>query len=656
MSANRGYLNCPPRENAQTIWRAALSRLGYFTDPPAETVAVENALGRVTASSVYARRSVPHYNGAAMDGIAVRSADTAGARETAPVRLTVLPPGGPFAAGGCFMVDTGDLMPAGTDAVIMIEDVFRSGATAEITAAAAPWQHVRIIGEDIVANDMVMPEHQAIGPVDIAALMACGLDTVEVVRKPVVAIIPTGDELVSTSENLGPGAILDVNSHMLAAAVSGWGGVPRRLPIVRDNRRDIRDAVSTALSHADMVVINAGTSAGSEDYTAQVLAELGEVLIHGVAIKPGKPVILAVCNDKPVIGLPGYPVSAMLTADLFVRDILLARQKLPPGAPPKVAAVMAKQVASALGVEEYVRVAVGRVRDRLVAAPLGRGAGVISSLTKAQGLVGIGPACQGLSAGATVEITCLRSQPPADNILAIGSHDLSLDLMGVFLRRRLGHVNLYCANVGSMGGLQAIRNNEAHIAGIHLLDEKTGAYNLPFVEKYLTGDCWQLVRLARRQQGLIVPAGNPKGITGLSDVAGSGAVFVNRQRGSGTRVLLDWQLRQLGIGSKEIEGYDKEVGTHMAVAATVAAGAAEAGLGIYAAARALGLDFIPIAEEQYDLLLNLSCHEQVLPALMEVLRSPQFRREVEALGGYDLREAGDVIATAPRPAAREGVS
>jgi putative molybdopterin biosynthesis protein len=640
----RGYLDCRQREEVQQLWRRKLTDCGYFADLPAETVAVDAALGRVTARTHYARQSVPHYNGAAMDGIAVRAQDTATAKETSPLRLTLLPAGAPFTAGGCYSVDTGDPLPGGTNAVIMIEDVQPRDSGAEIIAAAVPWQHVRIIGEDIVVHEMVVPEHQVISPVDIAALLAAGLEEVEVVKKPAVAIIPTGDEIVATVADLKAGTILDVNSHMLAAAVASWGGQPQSRPIVADDFPAIRRAVLDALAANDMVIINAGTSAGREDFTAKVLGDLGEVVAHGVAIKPGKPVVLAVCQGKPVIGLPGYPVSAYLTAELFVRDCLLARQQLPPATPPTTKATLARQVASTVGVEEYVRVSLGTLGGKVVATPLGRGAGVISSLTKAQGIVVIDRTSPGLSAGAVVDATLLSGSRPENNLLAIGSHDLALDILGVHLRRRLEGASLSCANVGSMGGIQAIRSGEAHIAGIHLLDEATGEYNLSFVRRYLPAGDWRLVRLARRQQGLILPAGNPKKITGLADLAKPGITFVNRQRGSGTRALLDWELAKTGIVPATINGYEKEVATHMAVAATVAYGVADAGLGIAAAARALDLAFLPVADEQYDLILNFAAADERLAVILEILGDGEFRREVEALGGYDLSEAGRIIA------------
>ncbi|CVK20392.1 molybdopterin biosynthesis protein [Sporomusa sphaeroides] len=641
MRTGKAYLECLPREKSWELWQNTLMSAGYFTDLPTETLPVEQALGRVTAGCTYAKQSVPHYNGSAMDGIAVRAQDTFGATETTPMRLKLLKSHEPFVPGGCYIIDTGDLMPAETNSVIMIEDVHIENASAEIIAAAAPWQHVRIIGEDIVANEMVLPEHQVIRPADIAALLSAGLETVEVVAKPKVTVIPTGTELVARSHDLKPGAILDVNSHMLCAAVTQWGGDAIRHEIVPDNYEQIKQAVIASLATSDMVITNAGTSAGTEDFTSRIFAELGEVLVHGVAIKPGKPVILAFCQGKPVIGLPGYPVSAMLTAELFVKDVLYERQRLPIPAAQQVPAVLARQLSSHVGVEEFVRVSVGTIQGKTVAAPLSRGAGIISSLIKAQGVLVVSERSTGLPAGAMVQINMLNRQQ-SETVLAVGSHDLALDILGVFLNRRSGKL-LSAANVGSMGGIMAVRNNEAHIAGIHMLDDKTGEYNIPFVNKYLTKGNWQLVRLARREQGLMVLPGNPKNIKTLEELGREDITYVNRQRGSGTRMLLDHLVPRTGLRVEHITGYEKEVSTHMAVAATITAGAADTGLGIRAAATALGLEFIPISHECYDILLNFPPGDITAETIITILQTPAFRQEVERLGGYDLAEAGTVL-------------
>jgi putative molybdopterin biosynthesis protein len=637
------YLNCLSREAAERLWFNRLTEMDFFRHIPAELVDVAEAGGRVSARCEYAKQSVPHYNSAAMDGIAVYAHDSFGATETCPKRLRILPHGYPFKPGGCYIVDTGDPLPEGTNAVIMREDIYITDNQAEITAAAAPWQHVRIIGEDIVAKELVLPEHRLIAPVDIAALMAAGLTTVDVLVRPRVTVIPTGTELVARQQDLLPGKILDVNSHMLCAAVKEWGGIAIHHPIVPDDYELLKEALQASLASSDIVITNAGTSAGTEDFTASALAELGEVLVHGVAIKPGKPVILAICQGKPVIGLPGYPVSAMLTAELFVKPVIRARQKLPSLPEQRIKAVLSKQTYSQIGTEEYIRVSLGRIHGKTIAAPLGRGAGVMTSLVKADGVVSINAVTDGLPAGAQAEVRLLRTEVSDQALLAIGSHDLALDILAVHLKRRFD-MKLSCANVGSMGGVTAIRNQEAHIAGIHLLDPKTGDYNISYVRRYLKSGPWCLVTLAYREQGLMVAAGNPKTIRSLADLTREDIVFVNRQRGSGTRMLLDYELDRNGWCFEQIQGYDKEVGTHMAVGASIAAGAADAGLGVRAAAQALGLEFIPVGRERYDLLMAFSADDEITRQIIEIVSSSEFRSEVEALGGYDLTDAGLIRA------------
>lgn len=640
---NKAYLSCMPRETAQIRWLDTLSRIGYFINLPQESLPSGEALGRIAAGNLQAFRSVPHYNSAAMDGIALLAADSFGAGDRTPKRLTLLAPGQPFVAGGCYVVNTGNWLPAGTDAVIMVEHVHFRDGTAEIMAPATPWQHVRIIGEDIVQHEIVVPELEEITPAAVGALLAAGLDRIPVVARPVVHIIPTGSELVATQQELEPGKILDVNSHMLAAAVTQNSGRAVRRSIVPDDYEAIREAVAGSLAGSSaMVLVSAGTSAGTEDYTYKVLAELGDVLVHGVATKPGKPVVLAVCQGKPVIGITGYPVSAMLVFDLFVKPVLLRRGKRMENPPCTVKANLARQLPSEVGVEEYLRVSLGTVQGRRIVVPLSRGAGLISSLTRAHGFLKVEQGSAGLPAGEAVDVVLLNNRlARQESLLAIGSHDLALDVLGVYLRRK-GNVSLSCANVGSMGGVMAIRNGEAQLAGVHILDEKTGKYNT-VVGKYLTGKRWQLLHLAMREQGLMVKRGNPKRITAVSQLAQPEIIMVNRQRGAGTRMLLDFELKKCALDSSRISGYEKEVGTHMAVAATIVAGAADVGLGIRAAAKIMDLDFIPIAQEQYDLIVALE-EQKIVAMLIDILQSGPFRREVEAMGGYDLGLAGTIMA------------
>ncbi|MBP2017093.1 putative molybdopterin biosynthesis protein [Symbiobacterium terraclitae] len=638
MSKRQIYLESLPHDVALERLLTALDQAGW--GPQREVVPTDKALGRITAAPVRARISAPHYNASAVDGIAVKASDTFGATETSPLTLTI--------GEQAHWVDTGDPLPPGCDAVIMVEHVnllddgHHSGARCEILAPVAPWQDVRQIGEDVVATEILLPEGHTIRPQDMGALLAAGILEVPVVRKPVVTFIPTGTEIVEPKADPAPGEIIEFNSRVILSMVSEWGGTPVRGPIVRDDYDLIRRTVREAVAGSDIVIVNAGSSAGSEDYTVHVLKELGQVLAHGVAIRPGKPVMLGLIDGKPFVGLPGYPVSTWLTAELFVKPLVyrFLGQQVPRR--PTVRASLARRVTSPMGVTEYVRVKLGRVGERLVATPISRGAAVISSLVRADGLLVVPSGLEGIGEGSEVEVELLRPLSEIqETVVAIGSHDTSLDLMGSFLRRKSGFY-LSSAHVGSQGGLLALKRGEAHVAGVHLLDEATGDYNTAYVQKYL-GRPALLVLLARREQGFIVPRGNPKNITSFRDLARPDVQYVNRQRGAGTRLLLDYHLKQEGISPAEVQGYRWELFTHLNVAAAVKAGDADAGLGIRSAAQAMDLDFVPVAWEEYELCIPAELEEHPgVQAVLTLLRDPEFLGAVESLGGYDCADSGRI--------------
>jgi putative molybdopterin biosynthesis protein len=634
------YLESTPLNEALSRWVGMLEAEGILAPLPGEYVSVPDSLGRVTAHALIAKNSSPFYHSSAMDGYAVRFSDTFGASERTPKTLKL--------KDQAMYVDTGDPLPEGFNAVIMIEDVQRVGGgdAIEIIAPVTPWEHVRVIGEDIVATELILPENQKIRPVDIGALRACGYAEVSVRRRPRVVVIPTGSELVEPGGRLRKGDIIESNSWILCSIAREWGGDPVRSEIVPDNLSSLKEAIRTATGEGDIVVVNAGASAGSEDFTVDAIRELGEVIMHGVSIRPGKPVILGWIDKKPVIGIPGYPVSAYITFDLFVKPLIYRMQGLEPAEPESLQAKISRQVASPPGQEEFLRVKVGKVGGHLIATPISRGAGVLMSLVRADGFVRVPAMSEGLGAGAPVEVALLRTKEEIEHtVVCIGSHDNTLDILANIFRRRYPRFSISSAHVGSMGGLMAIKRGDAHMAGTHLLDEESGEYNIPFIRRMLQEKNVSLVNLVHREQGLIVQRGNPRGIQGFQDLTRPDVAFVNRQAGSGTRLLADKCMKEQGISAGEVRGYEREEYTHMAVASAVLSGLADTGLGILASARALNLDFIPVAKERYDLAIPAEFFDTaMMRSLLDVIRhDAEFRETVLSLGGYDVSDMGRVV-------------
>ena len=656
------YLHDIPLSEAKSRLQQALADAGLGEILGTEEIPLdEHAVGRVTAEPVWAKISSPHYHASAMDGFAVRAHETDGALTTAPLTLLY--------HKQTSYVDTGDPLPEWANAVIPIENIEPVDENEEITAeqrkpyairireAVTPWAHVRPMGEDMVATQLVLPAGHTLRPADLGAIAGCGHGTARVARRPKVAIIPTGTELVEIGESVSSGDIIEYNSMVMAAQILGWGGEATRFPIARDVFEEIKNQVVVAARDHDLILLNAGSSAGSEDFSASVVEALGELLVHGVAVRPGHPVILGIINKPlesaetlkvssavPIIGVPGYPVSAALTGEIFVEPLIAQWLGRQPTEPIEIEATLTRKMVSPAGDDDYVRVAVGKVGERTLAAPLSRGSGVITSLVRADGIVVVPSGSQGMPAGERVKVRLYRSPKEIERtIFAIGSHDIILDVMAQFLAAR--DRRLASANVGSLGGLVALRRGEAHLAGAHLLDPETGEYNLSYIRQYLPGVPVRVMALVGREQGLLVPKGNPKAIKSLGDLTNPEVSIVNRQRGAGTRILLDYHLAQLDLKSADIQGYEHEEFTHLAVAASVASGRADCGLGIAAAAHALDLDFIPLFKERYDLILPKEYSESpLLTPLNSVLEDPAFRTLVGSLPGYDLSPMGELIA------------
>ncbi len=606
-----------------------LSRLDKKNYPGVEKARVTQSLGRVTAFPVYARISSPNFHMAAMDGFAVSAKTTFGAGPDRVQRLRI--------GSEAWPVNTGFPIPQGTNAVIMIEDVsFVDDISFEIEKALAPWQNVRRVGEDFVASEMILPARHIITAYDQGALIAGGVTVVDVVEKPRVVLIPTGSELAQPESTDGSeqvsGKIFEFNTIVLSGLIEAAGGTAARTEIVPDDFEIIKDAIRNAVnSDAHIVVVNAGSSAGSEDFTAAAVRELGEVLVHGVAMMPGKPTILGLIQGKPVIGNPGYPVSAILSFEVFGIPIIEAMQGVPARQRPTMKAVAVRKIPSKLGREEFLRVKLGRVGDRVIAAPLPRGAGSITTLTRADGIIRIPSRSEGINQGSEVTVELLRAPAEIERTLvAIGSHDLILDLLADELIPR--SVYLSSSHVGSMGGLLALKNGNAHLATSHLLDLETGIYNWSYIKRFIPEIPVKLFHCVMREQGFMVPRGNPKGILGFKDLTRDDVKFINRQSGAGTRVLLDYHLAELGIDPGNIDGYEMEEYTHTSVAVAVLSGVADVGMGVLSAANALGLDFVPVATEQYDIVIPEEFVNDVkVQTLLEILRKHNTSERESAL-------------------------
>ena len=628
------YLNNIPLDEAVEKYYSALKQAGmsYKT----ETVPAAESFGRITSKAVYAKMCSPHYNASAMDGVALAAAVTFGASELAPVRLS---------PRDYVVVDTGDSLPENTDCVVMVEDVVEAdNGGILLYSAAVPWQNVRQTGEDICEGDMLMPSFTAITPSLAGALLASGNLAVEVLKCPVVGIIPTGDEIVPPTEHPKSGDIVEFNSVIFLGMLREWGADSKTYAIVPDKLPLIEQAVKTAAGECDMVLVIAGSSAGREDYTAEAIKNTGTLVLHGIAIKPGKPAVLGRLGVVPCVGVPGYSVSAILVMEKIVKgiiDTLLCRK---PAAQELAQAVISKKITSSLKYREFVRARLSYAGGKLTAVALNRGAGVITSFTKAHGIIDIPQNCEGYETGETVQVGLIKDIRALEQMLVItGSHDPLIDeAADILMRIGLGP-EISSSHVGSMGAVMAVKTGQAHMGGIHLLDEATGEYNISYLKKYFPEGGVALIEGVGRVQGLMAAPGNPKGITDFKHIAQPGISYVNRQRGSGTRILCDFLAKKLGINSAEIYGYNREEFTHTSVAALIKTGSADTGLGIYSAAKIYGLDFIPVANEQYDFLCRTEDLEsEGVRKFIEVLQSREFGERLDVLGGYRPDKPGTI--------------
>ncbi len=629
------YLTNTPLDKAVQEYIMLLENAGmkYKT----QQIPVFDACGKITSQAVYAKICAPHYNACAMDGIALKASSTFGATETSPVTLE---------SGVFTYVDTGDPLPKDYDCVVMIEDVVQGdNGSVVLHNSAVPWQHVRQIGEDICVGDMILPSYTQVTPAAMGAMLAGGVMKLNVVKPPIVGIIPTGDEIIQPNENPKEGEIIEFNSTIFSGILNSWGAQTKTYPIVADKKDLIISAVEKAIDECDAVILNAGSSAGREDFSCLAVETVGKVIYHGIAIKPGKPAILGHAGSVPILGVPGYPVSGIIVLEYIFKPIMEHLCKRDLGSDETVTATVGRQMTSSLKYREFVRTRVGfNEKGEYTAVPLSRGAGVVTSFVKADGIIDVPQDCEGYEAGQKVKVNLLRSEKEIKNTLTIvGSHDPLIDEVVDILRIKHNDCFVASSHVGSMGGIMAVKRGEAQLGGVHLLDEQTGDYNIPYIKKYFPNGGVVLVEGVKRIQGIMVQRGNPKNIKYFEDMAWDGLSYVNRQRGSGTRILFDYLCNQKDIDKSKIYGYEREEFTHTGVAAQIAAKTADAGLGIYSAAKTYDLDFIPVCDEEYDFLISKQALEDKnVQRFLQALAGDDLKQRLEKLGGYSTENAGKI--------------
>ena len=614
-----------------------------------EELHLGRCVGRVLAEDVEAAVDVPPFDRASMDGFAVHAEDTFGAEEDRPVSLRVV---GSVGAGEnpkvsvedeeAVEISTGAPIPKGANAVVMVEYTWQKGNSLKVYRPVAPGDNIMAAGSDIMAGELILRKGDFLTPRETGVLSALGVTSATVFRRPYIAVISTGNEVVSPGTSLKYGKIYDINARSISDSIIECGGTPTFLGIVGDEKAAIRSKIEEGLLKSDAVILSGGTSAGVGDLLYRIIDDIGKpgILVHGVSVKPGKPLIIAVVNGKPIFGLPGYPTSALMIFNVFVRPIVREMAGLKAETEKiLVEAETAERIESTQGRYEYLPVNIVRTKSgENMVYPVPGKSGAITTLAEADGFIEVPGDRAFLDEGEKVLVELFSFELKPADLMIIGSHCVGIDLLLSLMREKNGVFKTKVINTGSAGGMAAIRRGEADIAGTHLLDEKTGEYNTPFLERYGITDKAMLVRGYVREQGLVVVKGNPKKIRSLEDLVGKQLSIINRNPGSGTRILLNLLLQEVArkkgtIFDKlvsDIKGYRAEAKSHTAVAVAVLHGKADLGLAIRAVAERYGLDFLPIADEHYDFLIQRNrLTKPAVQALLEILRSDEFKRELK---------------------------
>ncbi len=627
------YLTTIPREKALS---EMLNRVAPITEE--EYLPVYQCKGRILTKPVFARYSNPPFICAAMDGYATLSEKTSAADISNPLSMKK--------DIDVFSVNTGDPLPDNTDSVIPLEEVEDFDTSVIIRKPVYLWQNVRMVGEDIIEGDMLLPTNHSIRSFDIGMLLSAGITHTYVRRKPKLLIIPTGKELIDLYEK--PEALkeqkglIDFNSYTLLRLGEDRGFDVKKSKIVSD-KDELTNIIKASIDSFDVIIINAGASAGKEDYTEAVIRELGILIFHGLSMMPGKPVMGGFIKEKPVFGIPGYPVSAIVCFQSFI-DPLFDRLSLTTTLRKQIICTIPFKVPSKIGIEEIVRINLIEKGGIFYAFPLQRGASIFSSMARADATISIPENIEGYDENSQVPCVLLRDEGELQKrIHVIGSHDLSLDIIRDMLKIRHPSMEFLSTHTGSLSGLFAIKKGISDLCTTHILDEREGVYNIPAIKKYLEHIPCILINIAKRMQGLIVKKGNPKGIKGITDLGRDDIRFINRQPGSGTRFLLDAQLKEAGIDKHNIRGYDREESSHTAVAVMVKESVADTGIAIYGVTKIFSLDFIPLVEEDFDLLVTKTFTEdERFTMLIDLIQSKEFKGRLDSLGGYNTKETGTI--------------
>jgi len=630
-----------------------------------ENAPVDKSLRRVLSEDIVSMIDVPSFDRATMDGFAVVAEDTFSAQEDKPVKLKIVgkveagdEPEIEVRRGEAAEIATGAPMPKGADAVVMVEQTDQKDDVVSIFKAVAPGENVMSAGTDIMAGEAVLRSGQEITSREIGLLAALGKSRVNVYRKPRIAIISTGNELIPAGQQLEYGKIYDINSKTLAGAILESGCEPVPLGICSDDTEEMKTKIQQALVVADAIVTSGSTSAGAGDILYRIIGEFGGpgIVVHGLSVKPGKPLIVAVIEGKPLFGLPGYPTSALMIFNLIVKPNISKMAGRAAESATWLEGKVASKIFSAKGRREFLPVHI--VKDEAgknLVYPVLSGSGAITSLALADGFIDIPQNQEFIEEEENVRVELFSLMFQATDLVFIGSHCIGLDILFSCLRRRTPTLSFKIINTGSIGGLQAVKRGEADVAGVHLLDESTGEYNLPFLHQYGMAETATLIRGYNREQGFIVPKGNPKRIKSFEDLLRDDISFINRNLGSGTRLLIDLNLRKVAEAkgldlsqvTNRIRGYRIEARSHSAVALAILNGKGDVGFGIRTAAEIYGLDFIKYANEKYDFLVpKRRLGRNPVKQLVSELRSIEFRSELErsAPGLVTTEETGRVIS------------